>query len=1028
MQSENIIADFLENFFSNDSENVCYVTAAFEFFENIEILKENNVFVIDLKDNYSPLAPFLQILKHLSPSKECLGQNVFPIFLPAFLGYITEEKVPLRTDDIILKQTFYEVQECRSSVLKLLLNLPSKNFLILNSQFLCEESIKIIEEIEKSSVKSKFIFSFDAFQISSVKDSLAVFVEKIQNQNNYIQVIDNIKKSDSEPKSLKKIYKNFSSFLICLQNIRAFRSLDQQLKLNHRIIKRMNSYKFSKEQYQQLVYEIAMNFYTAGDTNNALIYFNMALNSQKTDFEYLKTLYYLGCTYFERRVNAKAAKYAALVLQKLKNEKDSILYAYALRLLYISSDRDDTDFLISKYRESCLALKKLNLLVNYANTLSNIPTCFLDRPEVLRQSLLPEIFETIKSVQPLKNDFILAEAYNDLGFIYDILKEHEEAKKYYVISSSLREKIGEVSFIIEQLNHFSYSFLISSDYKNAYDILKPFAPRLTELKEFGSISDTLRNLTLPLFYARNFETAYKLFNLIIYIIKLFNFDKAANNSYIPEITNMIIYKAIIDVANGDYIHAEISFNNILHSKNHYSQVLKPYLYYIRAASFLKSGNLQEALSFFEEGFIHFGIVTEVKDHLEVFILYEFSRLLKKFNYQKESEEFFDRGFKIAKKYNLRFYTKNKENLTLEEFDKNFEDFGPLNFDIDYIKSVADKEKITNDLHSKGMDSQFLNKIIYLSTEIKPLKTFVKNVLKSILDYTVCDAVYYIEKTDNSWESQSIVSNSEKKHLPEKNEYYFTLSDSRDFVYDSFTSSYVANLSKYRFTLGFIIVPNEKNKISYENFQTLNIALSIIQNKLIMKMQQESLMTISTVDTLTGLNNRANLIEHIEILEKQISRLEQKNKSVPLYTICFIDLDNFKYYNDSFGHKAGDILLKKFSSLLKDVFRQTDFIARFGGDEFLIIMQGTSTENAKLLAERIYKSLEMNNYFVPDLEHFLNKKLRIPHEKLLNFSMGLCSNFDLDDPKNLTEVIKFADSAMYSSKQSGKGRCTIWKKV
>ncbi len=297
-----------------------------------------------------------------------------------------------------------------------------------------------------------------------------------------------------------------------------------------------------------------------------------------------------------------------------------------------------------------------------------------------------------------------------------------------------------------------------------------------------------------------------------------------------------------------------------------------------------------------------------------------------------------------------------------------------------------------------------------------------------MDYTVCDAVYYIEKTDNSWESQSIVSNSEKKHLPEKNEYYFTLSDSRDFVYDSFTSSYVANLSKYRFTLGFIIVPNEKNKISYENFQTLNIALSIIQNKLIMKMQQESLMTISTVDTLTGLNNRANLIEHIEILEKQISRLEQKNKSVPLYTICFIDLDNFKYYNDSFGHKAGDILLKKFSSLLKDVFRQTDFIARFGGDEFLIIMQGTSTENAKLLAERIYKSLEMNNYFVPDLEHFLNKKLRIPHEKLLNFSMGLCSNFDLDDPKNLTEVIKFADSAMYSSKQSGKGRCTIWKKV
>jgi diguanylate cyclase (GGDEF)-like protein len=146
------------------------------------------------------------------------------------------------------------------------------------------------------------------------------------------------------------------------------------------------------------------------------------------------------------------------------------------------------------------------------------------------------------------------------------------------------------------------------------------------------------------------------------------------------------------------------------------------------------------------------------------------------------------------------------------------------------------------------------------------------------------------------------------------------------------------------------------------------------------------------------------------------------------TIIFLDMDNFKFYNDTYGHEAGDLLISKFGELLKKVFRKVDFISRFGGDEFVILLPNTNCPEAHRAAERVHKALEESNYFITDLEDLLGKKLDVPENRILGFSTGICSNFDIENPTDMETVMSNADQALYYSKQTQKGSITIWSDI
>ncbi len=174
-----------------------------------------------------------------------------------------------------------------------------------------------------------------------------------------------------------------------------------------------------------------------------------------------------------------------------------------------------------------------------------------------------------------------------------------------------------------------------------------------------------------------------------------------------------------------------------------------------------------------------------------------------------------------------------------------------------------------------------------------------------------------------------------------------------------------------------------------------------------KWTEEQLMRSAFYDTLTGLPNRALLMDRLGIL---IRHAERQNDY--LFAVLFLDLDRFKVINDSLGHIFGDQLLIAIARRLEACLRPGDTVARFGGDEFVILLDGiTDVSDAALISERIQNEIKLPF----DLEG--------QREVFTTASIGIAlNNIGYDRPE---DILRDADTAMYRAKALGKARHEVF---
>ncbi|HOP85809.1 MAG TPA: diguanylate cyclase [Syntrophorhabdaceae bacterium] len=163
-----------------------------------------------------------------------------------------------------------------------------------------------------------------------------------------------------------------------------------------------------------------------------------------------------------------------------------------------------------------------------------------------------------------------------------------------------------------------------------------------------------------------------------------------------------------------------------------------------------------------------------------------------------------------------------------------------------------------------------------------------------------------------------------------------------------------------------------------------------------KRLEEHLKSMSITDELTGLYNRRGFIT---LAEQQIKIADRTKKGVLLF---FIDMDKMKQINDLLGHKSGDMALKETATVLKEVFRESDIIARIGGDEFAVLALDATTATRDILVTRLDNTL-----------YRYNKKQGRQFE--LSLSIGI-AYYDPNDPISLDELMSIADNMMYEEKR------------
>ncbi|WP_321366939.1 diguanylate cyclase [uncultured Desulfuromusa sp.] len=188
---------------------------------------------------------------------------------------------------------------------------------------------------------------------------------------------------------------------------------------------------------------------------------------------------------------------------------------------------------------------------------------------------------------------------------------------------------------------------------------------------------------------------------------------------------------------------------------------------------------------------------------------------------------------------------------------------------------------------------------------------------------------------------------------------------------------------------------------------MNRHLERWQRLLELRQSKEQLQKMALTDPLTKLGNRATFDMSI----KQAAACSQRS-GVP-YSLLMIDLDHFKKFNDSYGHQAGDSVLRLVADAIRNSARNADICCRYGGEEFAVILPDTKGNNAEVLAARIHKQVAKVSCKQPSG--------RMP----ITVSIGIsCANRSSNI--HPAQLIEEADQALYQAKKHGRNRTEIWQ--
>ena len=193
-----------------------------------------------------------------------------------------------------------------------------------------------------------------------------------------------------------------------------------------------------------------------------------------------------------------------------------------------------------------------------------------------------------------------------------------------------------------------------------------------------------------------------------------------------------------------------------------------------------------------------------------------------------------------------------------------------------------------------------------------------------------------------------------------------------------------------------------------NLRVLQVAEDLDRSTRLLEERANDLEEQVRLDGLTGLYNRRYLDE---VLEKEFSSALDHGWPIAL---VLLDLDHFKQINDTYGHQAGDEVLRKTAVLLEEHARDSDIVARFGGEEFVLLLPGTGLRGAQVVCDRLVKAFRMTSH-----------KVGLDEEVVVTVSIGLMLQGEGAEFSSTEALLRAADLALYAAKAEGRDRVIVY---
>lgn len=355
---------------------------------------------------------------------------------------------------------------------------------------------------------------------------------------------------------------------------------------------------------------------------------------------------------------------------------------------------------------------------------------------------------------------------------------------------------------------------------------------------------------------------------------------------------------------------------------------------------------------------------------------------------------------IAKNGKHIYTTKNVKAITLDNQSCIFVN----------IRDVSNIDRLNSQLYSSNIE---------LEEQSKQLETLLNDHKKQIdakqlqLDEIVNgvdEIIWYID--DKSMEIKYVSNAVEKIFGIEKDSFIKDSSlwvqmvhpEDRTRIIDFFQNVQSKNSQTIEFRINSYDGKQKWLSNTISHHVSLNIFIGVTRDITVDKENQVQMEFMAFHDMLTKLPNRSFLKNEINTLLKKSTIIAQQ------FAVLFLDLDNFKYINDSMGHEIGDEVLISVANKLNEIIGKDGICTRFGGDEFVMVMNTQNRKDISIKAQKII--------------NILNEPFRVQeHEFFVTSSIGI--SVYPEDAITATELIKSADTAMYEAKREGKNRFSFF---
>lgn len=725
-----------------------------------------------------------------------------------------------------------------------------------------------------------------------------------------------------------------------------------------------------------------------------------------------------------------AVRYGQLAVKLAKASADTLLITQAQFCLFVACDKANIPFGFEALRLLLLQLEQQHLIASRVYVLRNIYAQVPFEPRLLQESALDCCQEAIRLANRYHMYTDLAAAFHSRGIIYSQQHRYRRALRCFRISEHWRERLDVPGELARIRNGIGYLLCQHEQYAEAHRYYRLALNTVLRIKDFSEITISLYNLAWVYSETCAHESALLILNCLRDMLRI------RGTAYFPfrNLHDVLLLQGLVHMQQNDVARtAQIidRSHQLQFEVSEEGRFIRPLL---EAWVQSQQDNLVQALQTLANVNTACLTTKDLTVHQRL-LWHEIAIRI----YRQAGPHYLPRAWhhlheagRLSTVYHL---PRHRERLGFAWHGRQLIHHGttlspPTRIELDQVLYLVRQEQRMNKLWLRVHEMRLLSTLQGLAGEDNSEKRIAHETLRLICSHFNAQAAWvqwgpcttplasHSLVPDLQFDDctlSSIVDDATTTQSRLLLDHVLTLPDG-DELYCS--SILVLPLSTRQQESGHIVLVTlaQSAPLVVADTGVLQFIANQLAGQLLTLQQRRQLVELSTIDPLTGLRNRQAFQG---ALRHELRYIHRYGGSEEVLALAFIDLDNFKYYNDQLGHDAGDHVLRCFANLLQASLRDCDIACRWGGDEFLIMFPHTSARDARIALARIQASLTTQQGFRDALQHYLGMVPRLPRERWLGCSIGVADTRDLEKADDDSQLLQQADQALYYVKRHGK---------